>query len=163
MVLAPPSLRWHVSPSPGPFLLYTFSIRQKGDRDEGLKGKLGSMRKGFTPLIQRSVLMRDLSRGRDGEKAGTWTPAGVGSMISMWVSMCERLRERGECKSESLQLGHLCMYSTSACMCMLGVRGVGTYMSNSLYKCVCLRESQWVQWVNMPAGVVSVSLVTSVS
>lgn len=38
----------------------------------------------------------------------------------MCVSMCERLREREECKSESLQLGHLCTYSASACMCMLG-------------------------------------------
>lgn len=41
------------SPSPGSLLLYMFSIRQKGDRDGGLKGELGSRRKGFTPLIHR--------------------------------------------------------------------------------------------------------------
>lgn len=58
--LSPPSLLWYVKSSPGSFLRYMFSIRQKGDRDGGLKGELWSRRKGFTPLIHRRILMRDL-------------------------------------------------------------------------------------------------------
>jgi len=45
--------------------LYTFSIRQRGDRDGELRGELGSWRTGFTSLIHRSVLKRDLRQRRE--------------------------------------------------------------------------------------------------
>ena len=57
------------APSPGSFLLYTFSIRQKGRRVEG---RAREQEEGFYTSDPQtvSVLMRDLRQGRDGATEG---------------------------------------------------------------------------------------------
>lgn len=60
------------SPSLGSLLLYTFSIRQKGDRDGGFDWRTREQEEGFYTSDPQtvSVLMRDLKRGRDGATEG---------------------------------------------------------------------------------------------
>lgn len=102
-----------------------------------------------------------MEQQRDGGKAGTWTPAGVGSMISMCVSMCECLHMRGPLShyvcmcmcmwggSVSLYVQYMCMCVCVQTLCESMWREVCLYNSESscMLKYVCVRQNARSEWI----------------
>lgn len=84
-----------------------------------------------------------MEQQRDGGKAGTWTPAGVGSTISMCVSMCECLHRTGAVSVWVTVCVHVLV---SVCTVHVQVWGWGRSACLWMSHCACASEAQCARW-----------------